>query len=152
MNDETLNYFYECFNFLVKDYGFVKARLINGGNDFLVDFSSANFTVRIEQYWQEFYISVYKDDEHDGRADLYNLLDYVNPSSKENPTFKSFDGEKNLDERFKMQFRYMAEVLSHNFDTVNDFFVTGNYKAKMADMTKFMINKYPHLFKTTRKR
>jgi hypothetical protein len=45
------------------------------------------------------------------------------------------------------KYNCLSKIVLDNFITINDFFNSNNYESKVAGLEKFIINKYPELFK-----
>lgn len=149
MKNAFLPYLYDSFNKLVEKYGFSKSAELNEEGVYSIEYSSDAFVIKLEKYRREFYVALYKTGYPDKGVDLFNLLNYLNQTSSDVPKYKYFEEEQDLDERYKKQFNYISDIIDDNFAVINDFFKSGDYELKMADIRKFMLNKYPNLFKTT---
>ena len=149
MNDKFVEYLYSSFTKLVERYGFSKLNELNDEQSYSIEYGSNTFVIKLEKYRREFYVALYKTGYPNNGVSLFNLLSYLNQTSLYVPMFKSFQEEKDLDECYKKQLNYISNTIYDNFAAINDFFKSGNYESKMADIDKFMLNKYPELFKKT---
>jgi len=140
-------YLYESFSRLIDKYGFIKSAEVKEENVYSIEYYSDVFVIKLEKYFREFYVSLFKTGYPDNGVNLFNLLNYLNTASSDTAKSKFFEEEKDLDERYKMQFNYIVDTIDENFPAINDFFNSGDYKTKMGEIRKFMIKKYPNLFK-----
>jgi hypothetical protein len=147
MQKETLTFLYETFAWLVENYGFTKADEINEDRTYSIEYRSDVFIIQLETYRRDIYPTLYRTGDSDNAVSLFNLLSYLNQSSKDVPVFKGFEEEKDLNESYKKQLHYISAIIYDNFSTINRFFIEGDYKKKIEDIRVFMINKYPNLFK-----
>lgn len=148
MNNKIVKYLYSCFAKLVEKYGFSKSTEINEGQTYSIEYCSDAFVINIEKYFREFYVILYKTGYSTNKGvNLFNLLSYLDQTSSDVPTSNPFREEKVLEEGYKKQLNYISAIIDENFAAINDFFKNGEYESKMADIRKFMVNKYPKLFK-----
>jgi hypothetical protein len=149
MEQKFVKYLYSSFAQLVERYGFVKQGEINEGKSYSIEYCSDIFTIKLEKYSREFYVTLYKTGSPDNGVNLFNLLDYLKSSNFSN--FKYFDGELQgeiqLGEYYKKQFNHLATTVQDNMVMINNFFNSENLESKLSDITKFMLDKYPALFK-----
>jgi len=146
MEHKFPKYLYDSFTKLVEKYGFAKSTELNEEGVYSIEYRSDTFTIKLEKYFREFYVALYKTGTDKG-VDLFNLLKYLNQTSAAVPEYKFFEEEKDLVECYKKQFNYIVDTIDSNFASIDDFFKSGNYELKMADIRKFMLNTYPNLFK-----
>ncbi|GGA92042.1 hypothetical protein [Puia dinghuensis] len=149
MDQKFLKYLYDSFTKLVEKYGFIKSTELNEEGVYSIEYSSDTFVIKLEKYRREFYVALYKTGYPDKGVNLFNLLSYLNQTSSDVPESNYFKEEKDLDECYKKQFNYISDTIYQNFDAINDFFKSGNHELKMVDIRKFMLSKYPELFKRT---
>jgi hypothetical protein len=140
-------YLYDSFLKLVEKYGFIKLTELNEEGAYSIEYRSDAFVIKLEKYFREFYVTLYKTGYPDNGVNLFNLLNYLNKASSDVAKSRFFEEEKDLDERYKKQFNYIADTIDENFAEINDFFKSENHESEMAEIDKFMINKYPNLFK-----
>lgn len=136
------------FEILISEYGFRKQNEINDGQSYSIEYNSDTFTIKVEKYRREFYVTVCKIGS-DKEINLFNLLGYLKRNSKDVPKSEYFTNEKNIDESYRKQFVHISDTIYDNFKVISDFFITGNYEAKIAEIEKYMQDKYPELFKRT---
>jgi hypothetical protein len=75
------------------------------------------------------------------------LLNYLNLPPSGVPESNYFKEEKDLDECYKKQLNFIANIIFENLTAINDFFEI-NYDSNMKELKKFILSKYPNLFKT----
>ena len=128
--------------------GFIKSMEWSEGRSYSIEYSSDCFVFKIDQYYREFYLSLYKPGKSGGTVDLYNLIDYLFQGSSVVVESKYFSEEETLNECYKKQFKYLADTVYSYYSAICDFFSAVDFESKMKDIDRFMINKYPNLFKT----
>ena len=148
MDQIYVDYLYGYFNKLTELYNFRINSEINEGQTYMIEFSSVEFSFKIEKYFREFYLSVYKSDDKDNSISIFNLIEYLNQGLSDTPRFKSFSGARNLDECYKKQFDYLATVISDYYTVISGFFSKDNYKSNILGFDKYWRNKYPELYRT----
>jgi len=148
MEQKSTKYLYESFLKLVEKYGFFKSTEFNEEGAYSIEYRSDTFVIKLQQYFQQFYVTLYKTGHPDNGVNLFNLLNYLNKDSSSLAKSRFFEEEKDLDERYKKQFNYVVDTIDENFSIINEFLKSGNYESKMAEIEKFMINKYPNTFKS----
>jgi hypothetical protein len=147
MERKTLEYLYNSFTKLVEEYGFSKVTELNDEQNYSVEYCSTTFGIKLEKYRREFYATLYKSGNPDKEINLFNLLRYLNQDSSNVPEAEYFHRETNLEDCYRKQFDHISTTVYENFAAMNDFFRSENYESKVTDITKFMLNKYPELFK-----
>jgi hypothetical protein len=60
---------------------------------------------------------------------------------------KYFSKESNADECYRKQLQYISNQIYENYSEIRKFFSSENYEFKFNDVKRFMIEKYPDLFK-----
>ncbi|HET9058204.1 MAG TPA: hypothetical protein VFN30_15270 [Chitinophagaceae bacterium] len=150
MKPSFVKYIYEYFEKLIERFGLKKQNEQGDGQSYSVEYSSDIFVVRLEKYRREFYATLYKIGHSDDEINLFNLLQYLNKdATPKAPEAKYFPEESNIDECYRKQLRYITDVVCENFTELNDFFREGNYESKVKDIKRFMMEKYPELYKRT---
>jgi hypothetical protein len=147
MKHKFQTYLHDSFAKLVEKYGFTKSTELNEKEAYSIEYRSDTFVINLVQYWREFYVSVYKIGYPNKAVNLFNLLKFLNQASSSVPESNYFREEKDLADCYKKQFNYISDIIDESFIELNDFFKTGDYDSKMAEIEKYMINKYPDLFK-----
>lgn len=146
MEKTISKYLNDSFAQLVEKRGLRKSKEFSDKQSFSADYVVSNFTIKIEKYWRQFYVTLFKTGNNEGGVNLFNLLSYLHQTSSDVPVSNYFEGD-DLDDSYKKQLSYLASVVDSNFTAIEDFFKEGNYELKMAEVRNFMINKYPELFK-----
>lgn len=147
MSQNFQKYIYESFAKLVEQYGFRKENELNDDQSYSIEYCSNTFVLKLEKYRRDFYATVYKTGYQDKEINLFNLLIYLNQNTKNIPQFDYFQEGINIEEYYREQFSYISTTLYKNFEEINDFFSSGDYESKFNDINKFMIDRYPNLFK-----
>jgi hypothetical protein len=127
MKQKYLKYIYENFAKLVEKYGFVKSMELNEEGAYSIEYSNAAFMIKLEKYFMEFYVALYKTGTDKG-VNLFNLLNYLNKDSSDISESNYFKEEKDLEECYKKQFNYIVDTIDKNFVLINDFFTSGEYE------------------------
>lgn len=148
MDKKMREYLYACFTKLIDEYGFSRVGEINDRQAYEIEFRSSVFVIRLEKYHREFYPILYKTDDPDNEIDLFNLLSFLNKDFTE---FKyerrEFHSNDALEEYYEKQCNRISTTLYKHFAVICQFFNSRDYQSKVAEMTKFMLDKYPELFK-----
>jgi hypothetical protein len=147
MEQNFLKYVYDCFAELVKKYGFSKENELNDGQSYSIEYRSNTFVIKLEKYRREFYATLYKTGNPDSEVNLFNLLHYLNQDSSNVPKSDYFVGEDDIEECYRKQLNHISATVYDNFTVINEFFSNRNFDSKFADIKKFILNKYPELFK-----
>ena len=147
MEHRFIEYLYGTFSKLVEKYGFHKSTELIDEQSYSVEYRSNNFVIKLEKYRREFYVTLYKTGYSNKGVNLFNLLKFLKKASSDVPMSKYFKEEKDMEECYKKQLNYISNTIYDNFIAINDFFKSGNYESKLMDIEKFMLNKYPELFK-----
>jgi len=132
---------------LIEKHGFIKSTELNAEGVYSIEYRSDIFVIRLEKYRREFYVALYKTGYPDNSVDLFNLLNYLNQASSDVPKFKSFEEEKDWDKCYKKQFNYIVDTIDDYFVVINNFFKNANIESEMEGIEKYMVKKYPNLFK-----
>lgn len=147
MNNIFIKYIYEFFNRLIELYGFqIKAEL-NEDQSYTIEYSSSNFVIKVEKYFREFYVTLYKVNRPDSEINLFNLLEHLKQGDVQVPKSEYFRNEKDIEECYKKQLNHISEVLYENYNLINDFFSDNDYEFKMVEFEKYWKNKHPELYK-----
>src|SRR5882724_5917465 len=147
MEYKFIKYLYDSFIKLVGKYGFSKLTELNEEGAYSIEYRSDTFVIKLEKYRREFYVALYKTGYPDNSVDLFNLLNYLNQASSDVPKFKSFEEEKDWDKCYKKQFNYIVDTIDDYFVVINNFFKNANIESEMEGIEKYMVKKYPNLFK-----
>jgi hypothetical protein len=148
MEQKFVKYLHDFFKIIIELYGFKIKEEINDGRYYMIEYSSKNFVIKIEKYFREFYLTLYKNDFLKQEINIFNLLDYLNRDFLPFEYFyEEFSDKNELEKYYIKQFNYLSKVVVDNFTTISNFFRSKDYELKIADLEKFMINKYPELFK-----
>ena len=147
MEQTFIKYIHEFFKKHIEAYGFsIKEELIEG-QSYMIEFSSKDFVIKIDKYFREFYVSLYKFDYPDHGIELFNLLEYLKQDTTEVPRPEYFRKEKDLEECYRKQLLHISKVFDENYIVINDYFNATDFESKVADMKRFRRKKYPELYK-----
>ncbi|MCB0490630.1 MAG: hypothetical protein KDC99_19310 [Cyclobacteriaceae bacterium] len=135
----------ECFAKLVNRYGFRKGKELQSGESYSIEYSSERFVIKLEKYRHEIYVTMYKTGS-DKEINLFNLLSYME-QSRSVPQSEYFEQESNVEERYRKQLTHLSTAIYQNFVSIDNFFSGDDYESKAAEIDKFVMNKYPDLFK-----
>lgn len=146
MEENFTKYIYEFFSKLIKLYGFAIKRELNEENSYLIEYRSADFVIKIEKYFREFYATLYKTNKPDDEINLFNLLEYLKQDN-ETPKSDYFRQEKDIEECYRKQLNHISSVIYENYALLNNFFSSDDYELKFADFEMYWRNKHPELYK-----
>ena len=111
MKQNFVNYIYEFFNKLIELYDFkIKAEL-NEGQSYLIEYESKDFSIKIEKYFREFYVSLYKLDDLENEINLFNLLEYLKQGATDSPRSEYFHKEKDIEICYRNQLEYISTII-----------------------------------------
>jgi hypothetical protein len=148
MERNFVKYIYEFFKKLIEIHGFGIKTEVNDGQSYMIEYSSKDFVIKIEKYFREFYVSLYKLDDLDNEMNLFNLLEYLKQGVTDTPKSEYFRKEKDIEESYRKQLKYISSVIYDNYSVINDFF-EDNYKSKITDFEEYWKNRHPELYKKT---
>jgi hypothetical protein len=148
MEQNLLEYLYNCFTNLIEKHAFHIENELNDGQSFSIEYHSNIFIFKLEKYRREFYATVYKSDNNNNdEIALFNLLKYLNRNSSNVPESNYFKEEDDIEECFKKQLCHISTTLYENYSAIICFFENTNYNSEIKNINNFMISKYPELFK-----
>jgi len=147
MEQNFIKYVYEFFKRLIEVYGFQIKTELNEGQSYMIEYNSGNFVIKIEKYFREFYVTLYKLNNPDKEINLFNLLEYLRQGDAQVPKSEYFRNEKNIEECYKKQLNHISEVIYENYNLINDFFNSNDYELKMVEFEKYWKSKHPELYK-----
>jgi hypothetical protein len=143
MEQNYIKYIGMSFKKLIDIYGFTKVEL--NDHAYMIEYSSMAYVIKVEKYFREFYISLYKTSESDNAINLFNLLEYLNQDDAA-PKSKYFRNEKDIEECFRKQIDYLSSVIYENYILINDFFSADNFELEFAEFQKYWKIKHPELY------
>jgi len=146
MEQNFVNYIHELFRNLIEVHNFKIKIELNENQSYMIEFISANFVIKIEKYFREFYVSVYKIDNLDSEVSLYNLLEYLMQGVENIPKSEYFRNEKDTEGCFKKQLKHISTVIYDNYTILNDFFRNDDFELKIVDFEKYWKAKHPCLY------
>jgi hypothetical protein len=136
------------FEKLMKVYSFKIKSEINEGQTYMIEYSSTDFVIKIEKYFREFYVTMYKVNDESNEINLFNLLEFVKQNDLNTPKSKYFRTEKNLEVCYKEQLKYLSTVIYDHYAIIIDFFCNDNYESRLAEFDKYWQDKHPELYRT----
>lgn len=145
MDNEVIEYIDNSFKWLFEMHNFKRAIKINEGKSFLIELRSKEFVVVLESYRREIYCTLSKINGADSKINLFNLLDYFKKDNNNTAITNYFN------QSYKKQIEYLSDVIHDNFADISNFFNQDKLEIRFAEIRKFIINKYPDLFKTVKK-
>jgi hypothetical protein len=135
------------FKTLVERHGFRPSEETDAGDTCTTKFISSSFVLTLEKYRHEFYATLSRPNDENRQISLFNLLAYLAQSSGGAPSAEYFADEKRIEERYRKQLAHIADAITRNLAAIERFFDSGDYQQKFADVEKFMMDKYPKLFR-----
>ncbi|MGK6353524.1 hypothetical protein [Parapedobacter sp. DT-150] len=147
MEQSFIKYIYEFFKRLIEVYDFQKKRELSEGQSYMIEYGSNIFVIKIEKYFREFYISLYKVNRPDEEVNLFNLLEYLKQGDSDIPKSEYFPKEKDIQESYIQQLNHISSVIYENYDLINGFFIDNNYELRMAGFENYWKNKHPEFYK-----
>jgi hypothetical protein len=54
-----------------------------------------------------------------------------------------------MNECYRKQLKHISTIIYNNYELIDSFFKSKNYETNIANLEKYMLNKYPSLFKRT---
>jgi hypothetical protein len=136
------------FDKLVEEYGFRIKYKSDDNQNYTIEYSSEVFVIKLENYFKEFYVSVYKIENSQNEINLFNLLEYL-LNDNNAPKSNYYHEEKNMNECYRKQLKHISTIIYNNYELIDSFFKSKNYETNIANLEKYMLNKYPSLFKRT---
>lgn len=147
MGQDFVKYIHEFFEKLIDSHDFQIKKELNEGQSYMIEYSSRVCVIRIEKYFLEFYMTLYKINKPDGEIELFNLLDYLKRGDEQVPKSEYFRKEKDIEQRYRKQLAYMSSVIYDNYDLIIDFFNEDRYELNIIEFEKYWRNKHPEFYK-----
>lgn len=146
MEQTFVKYIYEFFKKLIEVYGFKVKTELNEGQSYMIEYSSDDFIIKIEKYFREFYVTLYKLNKPESEINLFNLLNYLKKGDKQVPKSVYFHNEKDIEECYRKQFVHISSVIYNNYELINDFFRDGKYELNLSEFEKYWKDKHPEFY------
>jgi hypothetical protein len=146
MEQSFIKFIYEFFNRLIAAYGFKIKVDLNEDQSYLIEYSSKDFVVKIEKYFREFYVSLYKLSNPNYEINLFNLLEYLKQGASNIPKSEYFRKEKDIEECYKKQLAHISSVIYDNYDLIDDFFSDEQYEINVIEFENFWKKKHPEFY------
>lgn len=147
MEQTIVKYIFEFFKNLIEVYGFKLKTELNEGQSYMIEYSSDDFVIKIEKYFREFYVTLYKTNKPESEINLFNLLDYLKHGDKQVPKSEYFQNEKDIKECYRKQFAHISSVIYDNYEVIDDFFREGKYELNLMEFEKYWKGKHPEFYK-----
>ena len=145
MEQDFIKYIHEFFKRLIEVYGFQVRSDLKERETYMIEYRSDNFVIKIEKYFREFYVTLYKPNEPDKEINLFNLLEYLRQGDSQVPKSEYFRSEKDIEECYKKQLNHISGVIYENYNLIDIFF--NDNELKMVEFEKYWKNKHPELYK-----
>lgn len=146
MDQSFVKYVYGFFKWLIEVYGFKIKTELKEGQSYMIEYTLGDFVIKIENYFREFYLTLYKKNKPDSEINLYNLLEYLKQGSLEIPSSEYFRKEKDIEECYRKQLSHISTVLYENFDVIAEFFNEAKYELNVIEFEKYWKSKHPELY------
>jgi hypothetical protein len=138
-----------CFHALVEKHGLRQIEEMETNEAYSTKFVTTNFVVKLEKYRTDIYATLLKSVEARREMDLFNLVDYLRSSSVTEivPDYGIRD-EGGISEGYRKHLGKISSALMRNFTAIDGFFAAEDFERSAQSVDKFMIDKYPDLFRT----
>ena len=146
MKQNFIKYICDFFKKLIEIYGFYLKAELNEGESYLIEYGSSRFVIKIEKYFREFYVTLYKINKTDSEINLFNLLAYLKKESVKIPSSEYFSKEKDIEECYRKQLAHISSVIYDNINLIDDFFKEDKYELNVIEFEKFWKNKHPEFY------
>jgi len=147
MNCEILNIVNQYFNVFVDKYGFYPISQKNENSDCSIEYACKTFVISLETYRHEVYAALYRTCDSNNRISLFNLIAFLASPSSNVPEANFFFMELDVEQRYRKQLAHIASTLESYLPEITKYFSAEDYIKKKAEAQKFVMNKYPGLFK-----
>lgn len=146
MEKSFIKYIHEFFKQLIELHGLTLNTEQQEGQSYMIEYSSDNFVIKIEKYFREFYIYIYKMTEPEKEINLFNLLEYLKQGDAQVPRSEYFRNEKDIEECYKKQLNHISQIINENYNLINDFFNGNDFELKMDEFENYWKDKHPELY------
>lgn len=136
----------DFFKFLLSDFNFQINKEECKNDDYSIEYSSTSFVIKIEKYFKEFYVTLYKPNSSNSEINLFNLLQFLRRGELLIPASDYFKNEKNIDQCYQKQLAYLSKIIYKNYDQINDFFDEKKYQENIIELEDFWRSKHPELY------
>lgn len=147
MEQSFVKYINEFFRKLIEIHNLSIKFELNEGQSYMIEYSSKHFVIKIEKYFREFYVTIYKVNKANNEINLFNLLEYLRQDDLKVPKSNYFRKEKNIEECYRKQLNHISSVIYENYSLINNFFGSVNYEAMVVDFEIYWKNRHPELYK-----
>lgn len=137
MEQNFTKYVHEFFKKPMETYDFRIKTELNDDQSYLIEYSSKDFVIKIENYFREFYASLYKINYPNREINLFNLLEYLKQNDVIVPKCDYFRKEKDIDVCYRKQLNHISIVINDNYVLIKDFFSSGNYELEIIEFEKY---------------
>jgi hypothetical protein len=141
MEQKYIKSIYSYFERLLNLYSFEVTSEINEDQSYLIEFSSTDYTIKIEKYFREFYLTLYRNDDSENEISMFNLIEFLHQDDLNTPKFKSFGGARDMEECFIKQFEHLSTVFFNYHSEINGFFSNANYKSNIEYLKLYCMSK-----------
>ena len=147
MNHKILEYIKICSKSILEGGHFYLKKEVDIGQTYFIVYRSKNFDLKIEKYFKEFQVTLYRVDDFQNEISLYNLLNFLNININNFPKSKIFQREQDSEKNYKQQLNEIFIMLFENYIIIDNFFNCTDFELKLIELKKFIISKNPELFK-----
>jgi hypothetical protein len=129
-----------------EQYGFVKKSEKINNKVFEVVFRSKELIIRLEKYRREIYVYIANSSAPDEEVNLFTLLEYLNRNTGKHIKSNYFPNIENDDECYRLQIKWIVDAVTSNFNEINNFILSPDFKQKIDEVRLYIKEKYPDLF------
>jgi hypothetical protein len=97
MEQKFIKHIYDFSKNLIEIYGFKIKEEINDGRYYMIEYSSIDFVIKIEKYFRELYVSLYRLSDPNNEINLFNLLEYLKQGNINVSKSEYFHKEKDIE-------------------------------------------------------
>lgn len=144
MNKAIEEIFHANLENLIKAHGFKVLTEMGDDESYMIEYSSGDFILKIQNYFREIYATLYKVNHSKDETALFNLLEYL--IEDEAPHEKYFHEEKDLAEAYRKQLLHISTVIIEYYNLISSFFNV-NYELNIIEFEKYWKLKHPELYK-----
>ena len=116
---------------------------LNEGRSYVIEYRSGSFVIKVEKYFREFYVTLYKLNKPDEEINLFNLLEYLRRGDTQIPKSEYFHNEKNINECYRKQLNHISETIHANYGLISDFFSDIDYEIRRVEFENYWKKMHP---------
>lgn len=134
------------FRFLSDEFGFVKSHERCDQNEYEARFCAHDLAIRLEKYRRELYAYLSKPSEPHEEVNLFVLVDYLNNDTKDAVDSNYFRDEERLDECYRLQIEWLADVIGRHLPEIREFFSDKLYRENCSALKDYVIERHPDFY------